>query len=110
MQQPEDDNKTIKTAFNRSGMYLYGVVSGVTSSICVGVFCLGMALKGGDHTTLWAIGAALGAAGMAGGIFEATRVLKEETHKNAGDGTDELTDGPDSDPADRHDRHNPPQP
>jgi len=72
---------------SQPGMYMYGVVSGATFSLCVGVFSFALYMKP-DASSLWLAGALLGAAGFAGGVYEVVRYARGQgPGHDFGDGT-----------------------
>lgn len=71
----DSDKPSSKEDFNRAGMRIYGIVSGVTFSICAGVFCLAMAVKA-DSGNWWYVGAGVALLGAIGGAYETYRLAR----------------------------------
>lgn len=85
-EQPQDDN--LSDEFNRSGMYMYGVVSGATFSLCFAVFSFAMYMQP-DSSAAWLAGTLFGIGSFGAGIYEVVRYAKSGGNpNNEGDGND----------------------
>lgn len=62
---------------SRSGWQIYGAVSGFTTSMCIGVFGLGMATKA-DASNWWLVMGILGILGTIGSAYNVYSLLKTE--------------------------------